>query len=221
MYLAAMNPTNHHDNPADAKTPVRGTQEFEIIDSELKIRKKSPFKPAVHSSIPLTVLDPEPLLRSAVVSFASRASGQALVSLTIGKPDQKTFNDFFNELKARVLGASSAGSGWAENGWAEVPEGNVQDVPPEFGGDDDAFIFRIKHEVRPDELEQAIGMLKSYVSDAQTRPFIAALEELRSDPNDEARLAEVARLFAGLGISQGAVLTYAPYRCLLVVRSPI
>jgi hypothetical protein len=199
---------------------LKGTQDLEIIDSELKICKKSPFKPAVHSSIPLAVLDPEPLLSPAVVSFTSRASGQALLSLTIGKPDEQTFNDFFNELKARVLGASNAASGRAADGWVAVLDGNVPDVPPEFVDDDDASTFRIKHEVKSDELEQAIGMLKSYVNDAQTKPFIEALEALKSDPNDEARLVEVARLFAGLGIGQGAVLTYAPYVAYLMSDHP-
>ena len=198
----------------------RGTQDLEIIDSELKIRKKSPFRPAVHSSIPLTVLNPEPLLSPAVVSFASRASGQVLVSLAIGKPDGQTFNDFVNELKAQVVGASGASSSGAADGWVAEPGGNVRDVPPDMADFDEVTTIRIRHEVRRDALELAIGMLRTYLDDARIQPFIEALEDLKSDPDDEARRIEVARLFAGLGIGQGAVLTYAPYLGYLLSDHP-
>jgi hypothetical protein len=198
----------------------RGTQDLEIVGSELKIRKKPPFRPAVHSSVPLTVLGPEPLLSPVAVSFASRASGQVLVSLTIGKPDAQTFNEFFNELKARVLGASGTASGQAAGDRAAAFNGNVKDAPPEFADDHDAITIRIRHEVKRDELELAIGMLRSYLNDTEIKPFIEALEDLKSDPNDEARLIEVARLFAGLGIGQGAVLTYAPYLAFLLSDHP-
>lgn len=199
---------------------LKGTQDLEIIDSELRIRKKSPFRPAVHSSIPLSVLDPEPLLSPALVSFASRASGQALVSLVIGKPDEQTFNDFVSELRARVSAASSTASGWAADGRAALPDGNMQDVPAEFAHDYEAATIRIRHEVRRDELAMAIGMLKSYLDDASIQPFIEALEDLESDPDDEARRIEVARRFDGLGIGQGAVLTYAPYLGYLLSDHP-
>ncbi|KAA3631838.1 MAG: hypothetical protein DWQ08_04355 [Proteobacteria bacterium] len=207
-------------NRLTQKHLFKGIQDLEIVDSELKIRKKSPFKPAVHSSIPLAVLDPEPLLSPAIVSFASRVSGQTLVSLAIGKPDDRTFNDFVTELKGRVLAASGAASMQAADGRAAALDGNVQDMPSEFTGDDDSIPIRIRHEVKRDELEQAIVMLKTHLNDAGIEPFIEAMEELKSDPNDEARLIEVARLFAGLGIGQGAVLTYAPYLGFLLSDHP-
>ncbi len=199
----------------------KGTQELEIVESELRIRRKSPFKPVVQSSIPLNVLNPEPLLSPALVSFASRASGQALVSLAIGKPDEESFNGFVNELKARVLDASRAASAGTVDGHAAALNGNVPDAPPELADDNDPVTIRIRHEVRRDELEQAIAMLKSYLDDdARITPFIEALEALKADPDDETRRAEVARLFSGLGIGQGAVLTYAPYLGYLLSDHP-
>lgn len=188
---------------------LKGVQHLEIVESELTVRRKTPFRPAVNLRIPLAVLNPEPLPGEAVVSFASRASGQVLVSLTVGKPDERTFNDFVNELKSRVLSAAGG-----------VPEGNVQDAPPELDDDHEPISVRIRQQVNRDELDQAIGMLRSYVTDARVAPFIEALENLKADPGDEARRIEVARLFDGLGIGQGAVLTYAPYLGFLLSDHP-
>ncbi|MCZ7596872.1 MAG: hypothetical protein M5U09_02630 [Gammaproteobacteria bacterium] len=176
---------------------LKGVQHLEIADSDLTIRRKSPFRPAVNVRIPLVVLDPEPLPGGGVVSFASRASGQVLVSLTVGKPDQRTFSDFVNELRSRVLNAAGGVPGQPADVPARVPDGNVHDAPPELDDDHDPIAVRIRQEVNPDELEQAIGMLRSYVTDARVAPFIEALENLKADPADEAGRIEVARLFRG------------------------
>jgi len=199
---------------------LKGVQHLEIVDSELTIRRKSPFRPEVNLRIPLAVLNPEPLPGAAVVSFASRASGQVLVSLAVGRPDQRTFNDFVNELRSRVLNAAGGVPGLPADVPDRVPDGNVHDAPPELDDDHDPIAVRIRQEVNPDELEQAIGMLRSYVTDARVVPFIEALENLKADPADEARRIEVARLFEALGIGQGAVLTYAPYLGFLLSDHP-
>jgi hypothetical protein len=164
------------------------------------------------------------LLSPSVLHFVSRASGQALVSLTIGKPDRQTFNEFVNVLKARVAAESGTASWQKAGGQATAGTGNLQESPADFADDDGPMTIRIKQEVNRDELEQAIGMLKLHLNetlnDARVESFIAALEDLKSDPRNETRLLEVARLFAALGIGQGAVLTYAPYLGFLLSDHP-
>lgn len=203
---------------------LKGVQALEIDGADLKIRRKPPFRPAVQTRIPLAALGPEPLLSPACVSFASRASGQVLVSLAIGRPDARTFNEFLGELRTRVSVATGAdaGNGGAPDfeARASALNGNVQDAPPEFAVDDGAATIRIRQAVKRDELEQAIGMLRRHLDEASIEPFIEALEDLLSDPADQARLDEVARRFAGLGIGQGAVLTYAPYLGFLLSDHP-
>jgi len=41
------------------KSLLRGTQEFELLDDEVRVRIKSPFK-SKELSVPLAILNPEP-----------------------------------------------------------------------------------------------------------------------------------------------------------------
>lgn len=191
---------------------LKGTQELEIVGDELKLRAKSPFQQALDTRIPLSVLNPEPVLARSAVSFTSRASEQVLVSLAIGKPDAASFHAFLGELKTQIARAAARREA--------ALNGNVAEVPPEFADDGNEVAIRIKHEVRPGELEQAITMLRRHLDDADLGPFIEALEALLAKPADEARRTEVARRFSTLGIGQGAVLTYAPYLGFLLSDHP-
>jgi hypothetical protein len=54
-------------------------------------------------------------------------------------------------------------------------------------------------------------MLKQYVAEDDIAPLIDVLESLAADPRNEALLDRLSGVFGGLGLLQGAVLTYAPY----------
>jgi hypothetical protein len=60
-------------------------------------------------------------------------------------------------------------------------------------------------------IDESIEELKKYVNDPAIEPLISALEVLKNDPDNKALLEAMTATFAGLGIAQGAVLTYAPY----------
>ena len=60
-------------------------------------------------------------------------------------------------------------------------------------------------------IDESIEALKKYVNDPAIEPLISALEALKKDPDNKALLEAMTAAFAGLGIAQGAVLTYAPY----------
>ncbi|MFN3717127.1 MAG: hypothetical protein ACK4R8_10435 [Thiobacillus sp.] len=60
-------------------------------------------------------------------------------------------------------------------------------------------------------IESDVQMLNSYLGGAELAPLIAAMEALARSPDDPALRARVESVFSGLGILQGAVLTYAPY----------
>lgn len=60
-------------------------------------------------------------------------------------------------------------------------------------------------------IETSIMMLKQYLAEDDIAPLIDALESLAADPRNEALLGQLSDVFDGLGLLQGAVLTYAPY----------
>ena len=69
-------------------------------------------------------------------------------------------------------------------------------------------------------IEEAIHMLNTYVEDASVEPFVSILEALKQDPDNESLLGQLYDEFKNLGISKGAVLTYAPAIYDLIVRDP-
>lgn len=61
-----------------------------------------------------------------------------------------------------------------------------------------------------ERIEEAIQMLNTYVKEDSIKPFIAILEAIKKDPDNESLLVQLFDAFQNLGIAQGAVLTYAP-----------
>jgi len=60
-------------------------------------------------------------------------------------------------------------------------------------------------------VETSITMLKQYLAEEDIAPLIVVLESIAADPRNEALLGQLSDVFDGLGLLQGAVLTYAPY----------
>jgi len=60
-------------------------------------------------------------------------------------------------------------------------------------------------------IETSITMLKQYLAEEDIAPLIDVLESIAADPRNEALLGQLSDAFDGLGLLQGAVLTYAPY----------
>ena len=65
--------------------------------------------------------------------------------------------------------------------------------------------------VAPEHIETSISMLKQYVGGDDIAPLLDVLESLSADPRNTALLDQLSDVFDGLGLLQGAVLTYAPY----------
>jgi hypothetical protein len=64
--------------------------------------------------------------------------------------------------------------------------------------------------VNPSSIEESIAMLEQYLDPVEIAPLIGVLHELARAPEDAALMERLAEVFDGLGILQGAVLTYAP-----------
>lgn len=68
--------------------------------------------------------------------------------------------------------------------------------------------------------EEAVEMLNTYANEESLKPFIAILEALIQEPNNEALLTQLGETFKNLGIEQGAVLTHAPSIYEFIVGDP-
>ena len=66
------------------------------------------------------------------------------------------------------------------------------------------------------KIEESIQLLNKYVNDANIKPVILVLDELKRDPDNESLIVKLADTLKTIGVMQGAVLTYAPYIAILI-----
>ena len=69
-------------------------------------------------------------------------------------------------------------------------------------------------------IDNAIQMLNTYVEEARIKSFVSILEAIKLEPDNQSLLVQLFDEFQNLGITQGAVLTYAPSIYDLIVDDP-
>lgn len=164
------------------KHPIKGTREFELVDDEIRYTIKSPLK-TESLSVVLTVLDPDPVISGSILAFVSQVNREPLVEFFVDRPDKETFGAFIETVRQRI--------------------------------DDESFSrFRVEGaglKVDAERLGESIDMLRSYVNPDEIEDLLAALTELKAQPDDVQRQKTVAEAFNALGFVQAQVITYAPY----------
>jgi alpha-L-arabinofuranosidase len=70
------------------------------------------------------------------------------------------------------------------------------------------------------KIEEAIRGLSENVHAENIKPFIAILEAIKKEPENKSHLDQLYDAFQNLGITQGAVLAYAPSIYDLIVYDP-
>ena len=70
------------------------------------------------------------------------------------------------------------------------------------------------------KIEEAIHMLNTNVNAEGIQSFISILEAIKQAPENQSLLVQLYDAFQNLGITQGAVLTYAPSIYDLIVDDP-
>ena len=192
---------------------LKDTREFEIVDDTVFVRIKSLFKEE-KLTVDLSMLDPEPVNNGSELAFFSQYKGRPVLSLLLNKPNTEEFNAFIATLKQKIMGE--------DNTFASVeavsPETarsalarNVYEEPPEFQGSDNTREKSSFEPVNVERLDDDIRMLKTYLDENDFKPLLDSLETLKAEPQNEAAFQKTMDTFNDLGISQGAVLTYAPY----------
>lgn len=66
------------------------------------------------------------------------------------------------------------------------------------------------YNVSASEIDESISMLEQYLDAEKLAPLLRVLRELSKNPGDDALIARLSEIVDGLGMMQGAVLTYAP-----------
>ena len=195
--------------------------EFEIVGEQVDIRVTSRMSNQVTESLSVTlaVLNPEPVITRTQLQFVSRVNGEPLISLALSRPNVTEFNEFVNELKQKAQQEYNAISGINVSANADVQNSGSYEEPPEFSDHTHQDIIKTKN-VNVEGLDNAINMIETYVQNEEVQPLLIALKSLKEDPQDHARLVEVASSFENLGFSQGAVLTYAPYIAIMLSDDP-
>ena len=199
---------------------LKDTREFEITDDDtVSVRIKGLLKEE-KLTVSLSMLDPEPVVNGAELQFFSNYKGHPVLSLLLNNPNAEEFNAFIDTLKNKITGEDTIFTdNIAEDKRAEALARNVYEEPPEFADFDKPQEKVIFQPVNTERLAGDISMLKTYLAEADIKPLLDALETLKDEPDNEAAYQKVQAAFNDLGITQGAVLTYATYLKVLLSNS--
>jgi len=95
------------------KNLIKGTQEFELKDNEVLVKIKGPFKNKT-LSVPLEILNPEPVINGNQLDFHSRVKCGPMFSLYLNKPNKDEFEAFVEAVKKKALKEYNAFAGIKE-----------------------------------------------------------------------------------------------------------
>ena len=75
-------------------------------------------------------------------------------------------------------------------------------------------------EIKAEDIDIAIRMMTTHINVDEIKDLLSALETLKNEPANQGYHDKVIEAFNGLGILQGAGLTYAPYMNVFVSSDP-
>lgn len=200
----------------------KGTREFEIVDDAIYMRIKSLLKEE-KLTVGLSTLNPEPVINKAFMDFHDRVKSEPLLSLLLNKPNAKEFNAFIDTLSRRIEEESTGFSGIKATPQPAGIAANVHEEPPAFDDIDEIEKSRLRFKdvsIDVGEVDNMIQMLERYVEGEDIKPLISSMQALKFEPQNEACMQQVVNAFNDLGVTQGAVLTYAPYISTLLSDDP-
>ena len=201
---------------------LKGTREFEIIDEDtVYVRIKGLLKEE-KVTVSLSMLNPEPVVNGSELEFYSDYKGRPLISLLVNQPNAAEFNDFVDTLKKKIVGEDDIFSSvdkFADEKRSEALARNVYEEPPMFDESTNTGEAISAQPVNVERLDVDITMLKTYLDEEDIKPLLDALEALKAEPENEEAYQQMLHAFNDLGITQGAVLTYATYLKVLLSSS--
>lgn len=161
----------------------------------------------------MSTIDPEPVVNDSEMVFYNPHKGRAVFSLLLNKPNTEAFNLFVDALKQQINGEldmDDVGMVSPEKVQSALAW-NVHEEPPEFDEPEEQREGTGFRPVNAERLAMDIEMLKAYLEEDDIRSLLESIDALMATPDSEAAFKNVLDAFNQLGITQGAVLTYAPY----------
>jgi len=202
---------------------LKGSREFEISDDDdaVYVRIKGLLKEE-KLTVSLSMLNPEPVVNGEALEFYSNYKGHPVLSLLLNNPNAEKFNAFIDTLKQKISGHDNASASveveLSESTRAEALARNMHEEPPEFVESETRE--KVSYQpVNPERLAEDIAMLKTYLDENEIKPLLDTLAILQAEPHNEAAYQKVLDTFNELGITQGAVITYATYLKVLLSNS--
>jgi len=92
------------------KSLFKSTQDFELLDEEVRVRTKFFFKEK-EIAVSLAILNPEPVINKARLEFHSRVKCGPLLSFYLNNPNANEFNAFVEAVKEKALKEYNAFAG--------------------------------------------------------------------------------------------------------------
>ncbi len=201
------------------KNFLKGTREFELEGDIVNVRIKRIFKEE-KLTIGLSTLNPDPVANRSYLEFHSHTKSGPVLSLFLNKPNAEQFNTFIDMLKQRVHEENNALAGVNVASQSAGLAANIYEEPPEFKEFGHNRLKNKGQNVNPTRVEESIQLLEKYMDKEEIKPLLAALEALKTEPQNDSYFMQIENAFNDLGIMQGAVLTYAPYLSILLADDP-
>ena len=204
------------------KQLFKGSREFTLNDEVVNVRSKTLFSQQ-DFGVGLAIINPEPVTNGKYLEFRDRYKGDLLISLLINNPSPQAFNAFVATLKQKLNGAQDPSIQFKQgNSDAEEPDAlswNAHEEPEEFNDPAQSPEQNSFTPVNPQRIAEDMAMLKTYLVEADIKPFLDSLETLKANPADENAYNNMVAAFKQMGFQQGAVLSYATYLKILLSKT--
>jgi len=164
------------------KHPLKGTREFQLVDDEIQYTIQTSFKKE-SLSVLLEILNPEPVITGATLSFISKVNKEPLVELLLDQPSKEIFDQFIKNLQQKII----------DNDFGRFRVGD-NSVDIDAG-----------------RLNETIEMLQKNIDPTEIEFLLSALLELKENIDDVKYQSKVAEAFNDLGFAQSLVIINAPY----------
>jgi hypothetical protein len=92
------------------KSLLKGTQEFELLDEEIRVRINTFFNKK-EFTVTLATLNPDPVINNSRLEFYGRVKCAPVISLYLNKPNASEFNGFVDALRQKALKEFNAFAG--------------------------------------------------------------------------------------------------------------